>query len=287
MNFQESTGGACHALLFGYFLKSVIADNLQEYTFWLQYPYFVPLSLANLIILLFGYSMQIFADFAGYSLIAIGLAKLFGYELPKNFNFPYIAETFLEFWTRWHMSLSAWLRDYLYVPLGGNRKGRIRTYVNIMTVMFLGGLWHGAAWSYALGPVARRRPLRGADILRHGLLPLTPHRRAHHAHADRLFVRQFRLAFFKLSNFREARIFLDAIKTNILSPITLGGPMMIALFGSAVVAYHISYLIRRDANGNIVPSTRIGRWRPLLYGGMLAMIAIDSGPGAAFIYFQF
>src|SRR5262249_19203777 len=117
---------------------------------WLAYPAFLNWSSVTLLALLFGYSMQIFADFAGYSLIALGLAGLFGYRLPTNFNYPYIAESFSEFWTRWHISLSSFLRQYLYIPLGGNRAGTFRTYRNLMIVMVLGGLWHGAAWSYAI-----------------------------------------------------------------------------------------------------------------------------------------
>ena len=100
--------------------------------------------------MLYGYSLQIFADFAGYSLIAIGLGALFGYKLPPNFNFPYLSKSITEFWRRWHLSLSSWLRDYLYFPLGGNRKGSGSTYFNLFLVMFLGGLWHGAAWKFAI-----------------------------------------------------------------------------------------------------------------------------------------
>jgi alginate O-acetyltransferase complex protein AlgI len=97
-----------------------------------------------------GYSMQIYCDFSGYSDMAIGTAKMIGYDLPENFNMPYAARNITEFWRRWHMTLSAWLRDYLYIPLGGNRKGRARTYVNLMLTMLLGGLWHGASWNFVL-----------------------------------------------------------------------------------------------------------------------------------------
>lgn len=143
-------------LILGYFLKMVIADNLKDQTFWMTYPYFEAYSSITLITLLFGYSIQIFADFAGYSLIAIGIAKLFGYELPQNFNFPYISKSFSEFWTRWHISLSSWLKEYLYIPLGGNKRGTIMTYTNVAIVMLLGGFWHGAAWSYMVwGGVSR------------------------------------------------------------------------------------------------------------------------------------
>jgi alginate O-acetyltransferase complex protein AlgI len=142
------------AMVTGFFLKMFVADNLAEQT--------VPLALGtagemsmgslNLMSLVYAYSMQIFADFAGYSLIAVGLSALFGYRLAANFNFPYLATSVTDFWRRWHISLSSWLREYLYIPLGGNRLGELRTYANLFIVMFLGGLWHGAAWKYAVLP---------------------------------------------------------------------------------------------------------------------------------------
>ena len=134
----------------GYFLKMVVADNLSDVTQMMMYPYFETRSGVDLLSMLFGYSMQIFADFAGYSLIAIGIAGLFGYRLRDNFMFPYISTSFAEFWRRWHISLSSFLKEYLYFPLGGNRKGKSRTYLNLFLTMLLGGLWHGAAWSYAV-----------------------------------------------------------------------------------------------------------------------------------------
>jgi alginate O-acetyltransferase complex protein AlgI len=97
---------------------------------------------------LFGYSLQVYVDFSGYTDIAIGVALLLGFRLPKNFNSPYKATNVGNFWKRWHISLSSWLRDYLYIPLGGNRKGRIMTDVNLMITMLLGGLWHGASWQF-------------------------------------------------------------------------------------------------------------------------------------------
>lgn len=98
----------------------------------------------------YGYSIQIYCDFSGYSDMAIGLAALLGFTLPINFNSPYKANSITDFWRRWHISLSAWLRDYLYISLGGNRKGRIRTYINLMLTMLLGGLWHGAATKFII-----------------------------------------------------------------------------------------------------------------------------------------
>jgi D-alanyl-lipoteichoic acid acyltransferase DltB (MBOAT superfamily) len=99
---------------------------------------------------LYGYSIQVYLDFSGYTDIAIGVALLLGFRLPQNFNSPYKAQSTGEFWKRWHMSLSSWLKDYLYIPLGGNRKGKFRTNINLMITMLLGGLWHGASWKFVI-----------------------------------------------------------------------------------------------------------------------------------------
>lgn len=98
----------------------------------------------------YGYALQIYCDFSGYSDMAIGLALLMGFRLPLNFDVPYQATSLTEFWRRWHISLSSWLRDYLYISLGGNRKGKYRTYFNLMVTMLLGGLWHGASWKFVM-----------------------------------------------------------------------------------------------------------------------------------------
>lgn len=110
------------------------------------------------------YSLQIYCDFSGYSDIAIGIAKIIGFDLPENFNMPYLARSITEFWRRWHITLSEWLRDYLYIPLGGNRRGTLRTYVNLMLTMLLGGLWHGANWTFVIWGL-----LHGAGLATHKL----------------------------------------------------------------------------------------------------------------------
>jgi len=96
------------------------------------------------------YSLQIYFDFSGYSDMAIGLGRMFGFDFLENFNYPYIAQSVQEFWRRWHISLSTWFRDYLYIPLGGNRKGNKRTYINLFIVFFVTGLWHGASWNFII-----------------------------------------------------------------------------------------------------------------------------------------
>lgn len=99
---------------------------------------------------LLAYTLQIYFDFSGYSDMAVGLGLLLGFQFPQNFNSPYKSLSITDFWRRWHISLSSWLRDYLYLPLGGNRRGRLRTYVNLLLTMLLGGLWHGASWTFVL-----------------------------------------------------------------------------------------------------------------------------------------
>jgi alginate O-acetyltransferase complex protein AlgI len=96
------------------------------------------------------YALQIYFDFSGYSDMAIGLGRMFGFDFPENFDYPYIARSIQDFWRRWHISLSTWFRDYLYIPLGGSRGSAPRTYANLVTVFFLCGLWHGAAWSFVV-----------------------------------------------------------------------------------------------------------------------------------------
>jgi D-alanyl-lipoteichoic acid acyltransferase DltB (MBOAT superfamily) len=104
----------------------------------------------EVLLAVYGYAVQIYVDFSGYSDVAIGSAALFGYELPENFDAPYVSRNLQEFWHRWHISLSSWLRDYLYKPLGGSRGGAVKTYRNLMITMVLGGLWHGASWNFVI-----------------------------------------------------------------------------------------------------------------------------------------
>lgn len=139
-----------HLVLTGLFLKVVIADNMA----WLANFVFgsEPENLRATEVLLgvYAFAFQIYGDFGGYSAIAIGVAKWLGFDLMENFRRPYFSSNPREFWQRWHISLSTWLRDYLYIPLGGNRGGRWRTGRNLMITMLLGGLWHGAAWTFLI-----------------------------------------------------------------------------------------------------------------------------------------
>ena len=139
--------------LFGMFKKLVIADNLSVFV---DEIFAAPKAFNSCTVWLavISYSIQIYMDFSGYSDMAIGCAKCLGYDLPRNFNLPYISRNVTEFWKRWHISLSGWLMQYLYIPLGGNRKGTVRTYINLIVTMALGGLWHGADWTFVIWGLA-------------------------------------------------------------------------------------------------------------------------------------
>jgi alginate O-acetyltransferase complex protein AlgI len=133
---------------FGLFLKVFLADAMLSGTVNTVFASANALSPPDAWTGALAFSAQLFFDFAGYSTCAIGVALCLGFVLPDNFAYPYTATSFAGFWRRWHITLSAWLRDYLYIPLGGNRKGKTRTYVNIMITMLIGGLWHGASWTF-------------------------------------------------------------------------------------------------------------------------------------------
>ncbi len=134
-------------IILGVVKKAIIADYIAQYNDLIfQSP--TGYSGFETVMGIIGYTMQIYCDFSGYSDMAIGIALIMGFRLAQNFNFPYKSQNLTDFWRRWHISLSTWLRDYIYIPLGGNRKGTRRTYINNFATMLIGGLWHGAAWKF-------------------------------------------------------------------------------------------------------------------------------------------
>ena len=136
-------------IVVGFFRKVVVADSIGSL---IDGIYNTPQihNGSSLVMAVILYSFQIYFDFSGYSDIAIGTAKLLGFDFKANFNLPYFSSSITEFWRRWHISLSSWLRDYLYIPLGGNRSGKFMQYRNLFLTMFLGGLWHGSSWNFAI-----------------------------------------------------------------------------------------------------------------------------------------
>ncbi len=147
---RREMGHAVFLILNGLIKKMVISDFLSIN--FVDRVFDNPGAFTGIenIMAIYGYSVQIYCDFSGYTDIAIGVALLLGFRLPVNFNSPYKALGFTDFWRRWHISLSSWLKDYLYISMGGNRKGKARTYINLMITMLLGGLWHGAHWRFII-----------------------------------------------------------------------------------------------------------------------------------------
>lgn len=147
---KEDASKAMFLIMIGLIKKAVISDYIS--TNFVDRVFDAPMSYTAFenLMAVYGYTLQIYCDFSGYSDIAIGLSLLMGFTIPPNFLTPYKSQSITEFWRRWHISLSSWLRDYLYISLGGNRKGNFRTYVNLFLTMLIGGLWHGASWKFVI-----------------------------------------------------------------------------------------------------------------------------------------
>ena len=234
---------------------------------------------------------QIFSDFAGYSTAAIGIALCLGFSLPDNFRFPYAAIGFSDFWRRWHISLSTWLRDYLYIPLGGNRKGWHRTQVNLMVTMLLGGLWHGASWTFVVWGglhglyLGVERFLKGryggaafarSFGFKFGLGLLT------------YFLVNLTWVFFRAQDFGTAWSMTSAMlgfgaET---AELVLGMHLVIRVVLVTIGILAVHWYMRNRRLEEVV--ARTPWWLTgLVWAGMLFAIVITQGSGNAFIYFQF
>jgi D-alanyl-lipoteichoic acid acyltransferase DltB (MBOAT superfamily) len=208
----------------GYFIKAGLADNLAPFVDKV-YGDVAAANPQTATLATAGFTMQILFDFWGYSTMALGSAWLFGIMLPVNFNLPYVAASLQDVWRRWHMTLSFWLRDYLYVGLGGNRKGAVRTYFNLLAVMLLGGLWHGAAitfvvWGFIHGAVLALERLAGSLL---GLLGRTASLIAAILAPARWLLTMaivvIAWVFFRAGTVQEAFSLLSLIKTGIMTPV--------------------------------------------------------------------
>jgi alginate O-acetyltransferase complex protein AlgI len=242
----------------------------------------------------YAYSIQIYADFSGYTDMAIGLALLLGFRFPQNFDAPYTSTSIQDFWRRWHMTLSRWLRDYLYVPLGGNRRGRFRTYVNLMATMVLGGLWHGAAWTFVvwgaihggfLGIEHWRRDRRQRLELPDP--PDTAMRRLG-ARLVTFHIVAFAWIFFRAESFSNAGDVISRLTDRShwldASPLVSLGVIL------AIAAGLLEQYIPRDAMGRAMAA--FSRLAPVAQGvvlGFALLVTNTMGPSgvAPFIYFQF
>lgn len=274
-------------ILWGVFKKAVVANWLAVSL--VDKVFFDPQAFGTVDLLagVYGYAVQIYCDFSAYSDIAIGIAALLGYRFQRNFNQPYRAETLADFWRRWHMSLSSWLRDYLYIPLGGSQRGRVRTYVNLLLTMVLGGIWHGAAWKFVVwgalhgGMLAIERMVRGDR-------PPEPSRALAGRVVSVVLVFHFVClcwVFFRAESLARALELLAGLgnwqqAATLLTPFLAG---LIAL-GLAIQFTPPDLLERIDRVYHRVPTWAVG----LAAGVVLLLIDAIGGDGSApFIYFQF
>ena len=244
----------------------------------------------------YGYALQIYCDFSGYSDMAIGLALLLGFRFPKNFDAPYHSATITEFWRRWHISLSMWLRDYLYISLGGNRKGRLRTYFNLLVTMILGGLWHGAAIRFVLWGTLHGVALAlhkiwltvipGAKVSGYEMHPLS--RLAGILVTFHLVC--FGWLLFRADSMRTVQLMLHQITDNFHLRLL---PQMLTGYGGVFALMGLGYLLHMlpDRADNAARRAVIAApfWaQVLLLGGVAwCVMQIQSSGIQPFIYFQF
>jgi alginate O-acetyltransferase complex protein AlgI len=272
------------AFLVGMFHKVVLDDNLSGFA---DHVYSDPAfySSGTLWLTVAAYSGQIYCDFAGYSLMAIGLARMFGLRLPRNFNYPYLSRSVTEFWQRWHISLSSWLRDYLYIRLGGNRRGKVRTYINLMVTMLLGGLWHGAGWNFVLWGGLHGAALAGERAVRNNTAAARVWPATLAWAATLAFVSLAWIPFRSPDPGTTARFF---------SGLVSGGgavawyPPQVLLVLLILVAIHLRAL-PSSARFRLLPSAHPERMAPAFFLTLVFWSVILFRPlnTSAFIYFQF
>lgn len=282
-------------MLWGFFKKVVIADQLAEYVNQI-YPHPADYSGATLALASYFFAFQIYCDFSGYADIAIGSARVLGYDLMKNFNLPLLARSPGDFWQRWHISLSTWFRDYVYFPLGGSRVSDTRWAFNIMVVFGVSGLWHGANWTFPIwgllngvffllgtcvGPYVSRfcrrcgLPERGLVLLQ---ILVTFH------------LLMFARIFFRAGSLHDALFIVRRICTGLADPVYLGYSSVGAMLGLALmimllVVQWLQYNNRLPLNLSPVRVPALLRWSG--YVAMLFAIATVGKSGNDFIYFQF
>jgi alginate O-acetyltransferase complex protein AlgI len=280
---KVNTSRAFVLILSGLFLKVVIANHLSTHIVDDVFAAPGRHSSLEVLVAVYGYAVQIFADFCGYTNIAIGVALLLGFEFPQNFNSPYAAVSLQDFWRRWHMTLSRWLRDYLYIPLGGNRKGTLLTYRNLMLTMLLGGLWHGAAWTFVVWG-----GIHGLGLAIERALGWRPTSVAARALGRVLtfHVVCFAWIFFRADSFTRAGEVLERLVTAWGRP----SPLVTSSVVLAILAGIAGQYVRPGAIGRLVAGFE--RLPAVAQGACVAvvLVVIDTlGPEgvAPFIYFRF
>lgn len=230
------------------------------------------------------YTFQIYYDFSGYSDMAIGLGKMFGFEFMENFNLPYISTSITEFWRRWHISLSTWFKEYLYIPLGGNRKGKIRTYINLCIVFLTTGLWHGASWNFIFWGAFHGFFILIERIKLKELLDKNKFKLLNHIYT--LAIVMFSWIFFRADNFTKALEYIKVMFSNKLTTnLELSSIINIKLFIVLAVAFIFSGIIQILFKKTEKRSLA----EPIIISGLmvLCIMTLVSNTYNPFIYFRF
>lgn len=284
----------CRQMLWGFFKKMVVADGcaLSANNLLLAESH----SSFSLLIGLFCFSMQIYGDFSGYSDIAIGVSKTFGIRLMRNFDVPYFARNIGEFWRRWHISLTTWFKDYLYIPLGGSRKGRLRTVLNTFVIFIVSGFWHGASWTFILWGTVHAIafiPLLMLGVNRRHVRENISEGRTIPSFADAIgmtvtfFFVMIGWAFFRADTVPQAFLWLKEILVGFdfrISPIYKQGVPHAILWSSVMLL--CEWVNRRcDFGFARYPQNIILRYSS--YWMILLVILLNISPRQTFIYFQF
>lgn len=274
----------------GLFQKIVVADGLLAPTADAAFGASATLHPLDAWLGTLAFSGQIFSDFAGYSTTAIGVALTLGFGLPDNFRFPYAAIGFSDFWRRWHISLSSWLRDYLYIPIGGNRKGNLRTYANLMITMLLGGLWHGASWTFVVWGGLHGLYLAAERWLKARFGDAAVWSRLHMQILLALityFFINITWVFFRAGDFATAWRMIDTMLTfDTDGEKVLQSVYIVQTVVTIAIMLVVHWTMRERRLDDVV--ARAPAWLAgVVWGLMLVSIIITQGGSDAFIYFQF
>jgi alginate O-acetyltransferase complex protein AlgI len=280
-------------ILWGYVLKACLADNASPVVDTAFAQPRIASSLQHLAAVM-AFAFQIYGDFAGYSLIAIGLGRMMGFDFGVNFDTPYFATSFSNFWQRWHISLSSWLRDYLYIPLGGNRAGRFNEFRNLVITMLLGGLWHGADWVFVIWGLLHafylilERLVTPLSQLTCRLLPLPQWLRTAMAMLSVFVLTCFAWIFFRAQDLEVAAAIIGKLCD------VSGYHLTSSLFSSqlALTIVMVTLVLGVDIGSKIEPIKATYLRHPVLrFAGILVMfqtiLLFGAFTGSPFIYFQF
>lgn len=277
-------------IVLGLFQKIVLADGIFAPVVEDVYAVGIQPSTLSAWTGTLSFAGQIFCDFSGYSTCAIGTALCFGFHLPTNFRFPYAAAGFSDFWQRWHISLSTWLRDYLYIPLGGNRAGHVRTLLNLMATMLIGGLWHGASWTFVvwgglhgfylvverlLAPVIRVCSRHWGQPGRYAGITVT------------FLLVNIAWVFFRAGSFEQAWVILSAMTGSVGTDIFHLSMPVAAVAALATGGLVLTHLFFRDLSLESMASRAPRLVIVIVLAIMLLSIMLVPGQDRAFIYFQF